>query len=235
MTTIETVATIFKKHLKSIIVGSGALALLLLGYYSFFKYRQEKDLLLGQQINTYENALLQIESAETMTLANEERLEQIKIALSKIHRDNKGLKNALRAQYVLAKIDYKNGDTEGARKKFLSIFEYNKKHYLAPLALMQAAAIFEAEVLYDKAIALLEDHQLYYIKHFTEGQALISLARNYELQGQYVKAAQTLQSITENQDLSNYHPKAEEGLDLLILKGYLKAVTRTGASAGSLP
>lgn len=222
MLTIKQTTNFLKKNSKLIVVIVLFITLILIGCYSYFQHKLEKDVELGQMMNGYENVLGAIRNAEEMSLADEDRRKQIKDDLKLICEQNEGLKNTLRARYILAKLDYEDGDFTTAKKNFFSIFENNKKHHLAPIALLQAAILHEEEVDYQLAIDLLEQHGTYYKAHFTYGESLIALARNYELQGNYTKANEILQNILKNEDLAIYHSKAEERMDLLIVKGHLK-------------
>nr|MCH9662159.1 DUF2730 domain-containing protein [Gammaproteobacteria bacterium] len=195
--------------------------IIFLFFYSFSKYHEEKDIELGKEVNSYENRLVGIEKSKESSLTSEEQLSQVKAELSEIYQENKSFKNGLRAQYILAKIDYKSGEMEAAKEKFFSIFDYNKKHHLAPLALLHAASITENDAKYNEAIDLLEQHILYYQTHFTYGEALLGLSRNYELIGEYTKASSTLKSIIENEDLLSYHDRANQQIAMLTIKGLL--------------
>ena len=227
MIVIDNIVKILKTNIKSISLIIILVVIVLVGVFSFIQYKSEKDFSIGQKLNEIENVLIQIEREKEaeeneISLVDEEKIEQVKVELTSIYEKNKGFKNGLRAQFILAKINYKNLEKENAKKKFLAIFETDKKHYLSPISLLYAAFICEEEALFSEAQKLLEDHKLYYEGHYTGGEGLITLARIYEAQGQYDKSLSILEAIQKNSDLNVYHKKAKEQIDLLIIKGLVE-------------
>ena len=215
------IVNFLKVNVRLISVAILAVLVIFLVFYSFSKYQKEKNIKIGQEINLLESSLIVIERSKEPTLAMEEQLDGIKTKLSEIYKNNKNFENGLRAQYILAKIDYKNGEAEAAKEKFLSIFDDDKKHHLAPLALLHGVGIIEDEANYNEAITLLDKHVLYYGKHFTHGEALLALSRNYASIGEYAKAMSTLESILKNEDLFSYHERANDHIAMFTIKGFL--------------
>lgn len=221
MLTLEKIIDFSKKNYRFIIAVISLIILIFLGYYSFREYKLEKDLELAKKINLYENVLGAIRNAEEKSLEDEDRRSQIKVELKNLCEQNTGYKNTLRARYILARLDHEDGDFDSAKINFSAIFESDKKHYLSPIALMQFVILLEEEINYEEAIKVLEKHKNTYENHFIYGEILLALARNHTMQGDYDKAGEILQGVLENEKMSVYHSKAEEEIDLLIIKGYL--------------
>ncbi len=112
---------------------------------------------------------------------------------------------SVKAQYLLGLVYYQQKDYAAGLEAFTKAYELNKKVYLAPLSLTNAAAC--ADESGDTAKALELYNQVYndYPESATSAKALFNVARIYYQQGSTQLAQATFAQVAD------YYPNSEYG------------------------
>ena len=229
---MNTFVDFLRSHRKLLTLSLTALMLIVFIVYGFFRQQRQKEGELAERISRLAAEVENIEREEEYSLASEERLTGIGEELMAMYEGDPSLKNSLRALFILAKIDYRKNKVSQAREKYLKIAEESPYHYLAPQALLYAALAWEEEGRFEEAVKLLQSHERDYYGHFTQGEAMLSLARNLQLQKRYQETLEVLNAILKNQDIEIQHEKAQEQIDLMKMKGLIDS---SQLPSGSIP
>ena len=148
--TLDSFIDFYHNNKTNIIVTISVLLLLGLSFYVYTSYVKETEQELSQKINKIHISLLQLENVKEKSISHEDDLKSITDQLVSIYQGNSSFNNGIRAYYIVAAHELKMKNYESAKKKLLEIFNKNKKNYLAPMAVLLLANIYEEEADFSK-------------------------------------------------------------------------------------
>jgi tetratricopeptide (TPR) repeat protein len=229
--TLQKTTDFIKANKKQIMMYGGIVLLVMIGLSFYLKYRQGKEKDLSMQLNLFFREYLMLDQKEEKSFTEEQRQQALYTSIHDMYLNNKSYKNGKRALFFTAELDFRAGKLAEAYDKFTTVYR-NKRHLLAPQALMYAALCKEEEGDFKEAINLLELYESRYLMHYSYGEAMLSLARNYLLTQDIDKAAQLYKKLSENPDLGNYKDDAAMHLKILAMKYQNAGIQQNAMPAG---
>ncbi len=189
------------------------------GYWGFETYRSGVEKKVSIEVNKLSLQTMQIIQSGEITLSGQDALATIQTELFKLYNKNKWTSNGKRALFLAANGDFRAGQNQAAREKYLTLYKADKRHYLAPQALLFAAQTLEEEGQSAEAIKRLREFEKIYPGHFLFGEAQLVLARNLLLDNKGDQALAVLDKLSQNKNLPNYASRAMEQKRILAMKG----------------
>ena len=205
----------FKEHRHLVISLFSFIILFLIALPIWLWYKEEKEKALSYEVNDLIQQIAQIEIRPKMPLIDEDAVKNVKIKLNEIFKKNSFFKNATRALFIKAHLDYQQGYLTESRNAYLKIFKKKRKNSLASQSLYYAAITFIEEGEYEKAKNLLEQFEKYYSSDYFLGEVLISKALTLESLGRYDQAVSVYGKILNHPSLDTYKNKATKSLQIL--------------------
>ncbi len=118
---------------------------------------------------------------------------------SEVLKDYRRLYAAQRAYMVLGQLHYQSEEYDAAVENYESLADSFPKSYLAPIALMSAAAAWEQIEDYESAIAAYRRVSEEYAESFPSvAYAIVSIGRLYEKMGQTGNAIEAYNEVIDN-------------------------------------
>ncbi|MBL8993676.1 MAG: tetratricopeptide repeat protein [Spirochaetia bacterium] len=201
------------------IIGLASLLVIGGGYWGYETYRKSVEAKVSVEVNHLSLQAMQILQGGELNLSAQDTLAQIQGDLNKLYQKNKWTSNGKRALFLAANGDFRAGQTQAAREKYLTVYKSDRRHYLAPQALLFAAQTLEEEGQSAEAIKLLKDFERTYPGHFLFGEAQLTLSRNLLLNNQGDQALAVLDKLSQNRNLPYYASRAQEQKRVMAIKG----------------
>lgn len=209
---IENVNRFFDKHLLRILVGTGALLVIFLALWGYFRFRQSREEKVSFAVNESVRKLSQLENDPASL--NETQIGIVR-GLESLYDEYKGLKNGRRALFVASSWYHKNGDLKKAAEGYQKIYEKSSGGIFVPYAILYSAIIKTDSKNYEEALELISRLEKYYLTHYLYGRGLLLKARIMTFQSKPDEAAEIYRNITENKELAVYAGVARKGLAML--------------------
>ena len=224
-----------KKNIQLIIKLFLSILLIFIILYSYTSYRNDKDRELSFEINeSIQEYLKDVAKQGTNVELIDSQKKNID-ELKSFYSSNKGYKNGVRALYMSALFEYKNNLLKEAKRSFEIIFNEHQSHYLAPIALFYLANISEIEGSIEGSINFLEQYKENYFDNFLIGEVILSLARNYLIVGNFLKANNILKDIMNNEKFNRYQDRAQVILDYIYITDYSHASKNENSPLSNQP
>ncbi len=147
---------------------------------------------------------------KSVVLFQQEKSQSAVDTLQKIYKEYAGTSAASKSVFILANLDYQNGNYDNA-VKFYEMFEneYGHKDFLHAAALKGLGACYEQKKDYTRAVSVYARIQKDFSRDFSIPEVLLKMAHCYMKMDKPEKAKSLCEEVIRNHEKSIYIPQAK--------------------------